>query len=139
MQKEITVVVYGYQLTGGEWSPNINLEALDAFMQDLHGELITLGITVLYLKELDNVLDVKGYGDLLNTIRLRSPKDHISNLCLGHIIGQSANCDYDTDSCQPPDYAEDRPSPSVLHQHQSEGGISPGNQKVDARVIDDAQ
>jgi hypothetical protein len=29
----------------------------------------------------------------MNTVRLRSPKDHIGNLCLGHVIGQSANCD----------------------------------------------
>ena len=33
------------------------------------------------------------YGDLLTTVRLRSPRDHIGNLCLGHVIGQSANCD----------------------------------------------
>jgi uncharacterized Rmd1/YagE family protein len=94
MQKEITVVLYGYRLTNPEWAPEVSIEALDGFVSNLHDELNTLGITVSYLEESDNVLEVKGYGDLLNTIRLRSPKDHISNLCLGHIIGQSANCDF---------------------------------------------
>jgi uncharacterized Rmd1/YagE family protein len=94
MQKEITVVLYGYQITNREWSHQVNLKALDGFVDTLHAELNTLGISVVYLEELHNVLEVKGYGDLLNTIRLRSPKDHISNLCLGHIIGQSANCDF---------------------------------------------
>lgn len=94
MPKEITVVVYNYKLTNNEWSPEINLESLEAFVEALHNDLVALGITVSYLKEPEQVLEVGGYGDLLNIIRLRSPKDHIGNLCLGHIIGQSANCDF---------------------------------------------
>ena len=93
MQKEITVVRYGYRLTSTEWAPSVDTDALDGFVKSLHKELNTLGITVSYVAESENVLEVKGYGDLLNTIRLRSPMDHISNLCLGHIIGQSVNCD----------------------------------------------
>ena len=94
MQKEITVVLYGYKITNNGWSPDIKIESLDAFFEALHNDLVSLGITVSYLKETENVLEVNGYRDLLNIIRLRSPKDHISNLCLGHIIGQSANCDF---------------------------------------------
>jgi hypothetical protein len=93
MQKEITVVLYSYRLTNNEWSPSIDSEALEAFVSSLHDELNTLGITVSCAKEPENQVEVSGYGDLLNSVRLRSPKDHISNLCLGHIIGQSANCD----------------------------------------------
>jgi hypothetical protein len=94
MQKEITVVLYGYKSTNSEWSPDISIEELDVFVDNLHDDLNSLGITVSYLKETENILEVNGYGDLLNIIRLRSPKDNISNLCLGHIIGQSANCDF---------------------------------------------
>lgn len=93
-QKEITVVLYGYRLTNNEWSPDTNAEALDVFVGRLHHELSPLGITVSYLEETEKILEVNGYGDLLNTIRLRSPKDHISNLCLGHIIDQSSNCNF---------------------------------------------
>ena len=94
MQKEITVVLYGYNLTNKEWSLDINTADLDAFVDTLNKDLNSTGITISYLKEPDTVLEVGGYGDLLNIIRLRSPKDHISNLCLGHIIGQSENCDF---------------------------------------------
>lgn len=94
MQKEITVVLYGYSLTNSEWSPGVNTEDLNAFVNKLHKDLNTLGITVAYQEDLETVLKVGGYGDLLNIIRLRSPKDNISNLCLGHIIGQSVNCDF---------------------------------------------
>jgi hypothetical protein len=94
MQKEITVVLYGYRLTNPEWSPDTNIDALGEFINSLHNDLNSLGITVSYIEDLDNVLEVSGYGDLLNIIRLRSPKDHIGNLCLGHVIGQSNNCDF---------------------------------------------
>ncbi|MCF6238712.1 MAG: hypothetical protein L3J79_07870 [Candidatus Marinimicrobia bacterium] len=94
MQKEITVVLYGYRLTNPEWSPDVNVDAIAGFIGGLHNDMNTLGITVSYLEEPDNVLDVDGYAGLLNIIRLRSPRDHIGNLCLAHIIGQSANCDF---------------------------------------------
>lgn len=94
MQKEITVVCYGHRVTNREWSHGVNLKGLDGFVRRLNEELNPLGITVCYIEELNTILEVNGYTDLLNTIRLRSPKDHIGNLCLGHIIGQSANCDF---------------------------------------------
>jgi hypothetical protein len=83
MQKEITVVLYGCHLTNNEWSPAVDFGAIDGFVEKLS-----------YREELDTLLEVNGYGDMLNLIRLRSPKDSIGNLCLGHIIGQSDNCDF---------------------------------------------
>lgn len=91
--KEITVVRYSYRLVNSEWAPNVDLDALKGFVESLHKDLNAFGITVNYIDESDKELEVKGYADLLNIIRLRSPKDHIGNLCLGHIIGQSDNCD----------------------------------------------
>jgi hypothetical protein len=90
--KEITVVRYSYRLVNREWAPAIDMDGLGAFVVKLDNDLNRLGITVSYLSEPDMVLEVRGYADLLNTIRLRSPQDHIANLCLGHIIGQSENC-----------------------------------------------
>ena len=93
MQKEITVVQYGCRLTNTEWSPDVDIEAIDGFVGSLHNDFKSLGITVSYVNEPEITLEVNGYAELLNIIRLRSPKDHIANLCLGHVIGQSANCD----------------------------------------------
>jgi hypothetical protein len=91
-KKEITVVRYGYKLTNADWAPDLDVETVSGFVAGLSEGLNSLDITVNYLVDLDVELEVSGYGDLLNIIRLRSPKDHIGNLCLGHIIGQSANC-----------------------------------------------
>ena len=92
--KEITVARYAYKLVNDEWSPGVDEAAVSDFVSGLNDELKRLNITVNYTDEPENILEVRGYGDLLNTIRLRSPKDHIGNLCLGHIIGKSANCDF---------------------------------------------
>ena len=91
--KEITVVCYSYRLVNCDWAPAVDIDALGGFVASLHKDLYSLGITVNYINDPDTELEVKGYADLLNIIRLRSPKDHIGNLCLGHIIGQSENCD----------------------------------------------
>ena len=92
--KDITVVRYDFTLTNNEWAPGVDMGTIESFVATLGKDLVSLDITVHYLVEDDVKLEVRGYGDLLNTIRLRSPKDHIGNLCLGHIIGQSANCDF---------------------------------------------
>lgn len=86
MQKEITVVLYGCHLTNNEWSPAVDFGAIDGFVEKLSNDLSTLGITVVYREELDTLLEVNGYGDMLNLIRLRSPKDSIGNLCLGSTL-----------------------------------------------------
>jgi uncharacterized Rmd1/YagE family protein len=93
MQKEITIVFYNFRLTQPDWKPDDVERSRDDFIAELCGELEPLGISVVCHEEPENVLEVAGYGDLLNTVRLRSPKDHIGNLCLGHIVGQSVNCD----------------------------------------------
>ena len=38
-------------------------------------------------------IEARGYGDLLNAVRIRSSKPGLGNLCLGHVIGCSAHLD----------------------------------------------
>lgn len=64
---------------------------LSEFLDGLASEVAPLGISLRYARESETVLEVRGYGDLLNTVRIRSPQDNIGNLCLGHIIGPSPN------------------------------------------------
>lgn len=91
--KEITVVFYGRRFTREDWRYEVGESDLAAFFAALRQDLEPLGIRVAHRQEEGMTLDVKGYGDLLNCVRIRSPRDNIGNLCLGHIIGPSANCD----------------------------------------------
>lgn len=91
--KEITVVLYGRRQTRSDWSFEIDEKALGAMLSGLAEELAPFGITLHHARDEATALEIKGYGDLLNTVRIRSPRDAIGNLCLGHIIGSSPNRD----------------------------------------------
>ena len=93
MNKVITVVFQGYRLASPEWQVPLAGESREACIASLQSEYAPLGVRVVSLEEPEVVHEVKGYGDFLNTVRIRSPKDSIANMCLGHVIGQSANCD----------------------------------------------
>lgn len=91
-EKEIAVVFYGRRFSR-DWRYEIKESDLAGFFERLRTELAPLGIRVSHHQDDAVSIDVKGYGDLLNCVRIRSPRDNISNLCLGHIIGPSPNRD----------------------------------------------
>jgi hypothetical protein len=89
--KEITVVLYGRRHSRADWSFDLDERALDEMLNGLAEELAPFGLVLRREADAEMVLEVRGYNDLLNTVRLRSPQDGIGNLCLGHIIGISPN------------------------------------------------
>jgi hypothetical protein len=93
MSKEISVVFYGRRQVRADWNFEIDEKATIDFFAGLDAELAPFGVCIRRLKEEDVVMDVKGYGDVLNSVRIRSPQDGIGNLCLGHIIGPSPHRD----------------------------------------------
>ena len=93
MTREIVVVFYGYRLASTSWRPPAMENDPQRLVDELAREYGKYGIAVRCVEEPDTVLEVKGYGDLLNTVRLRTGDATLGNPCLGHVIGQSANCD----------------------------------------------
>ena len=93
MTREIVVVFYGYRLSNKSWRPPAMPRDPQSLVAELAREYGKYGIAVRSVEEPDTVLEVKGYGDLLNTVRLRTDDSTLGNPCLGHVIGQSANCD----------------------------------------------
>ena len=91
--KEISVVRYGYRLKGKKWKPPVLAQDLGVFVAGLAADYGKYGISIQYLEELDKILEVRGYGDLLNTVRLRTNDSTLGSPCLGHVIGQSERCD----------------------------------------------
>jgi hypothetical protein len=91
--KESTVVLYGRRHSRADWSFELDERALDEMLTGLAEELAPFGMVLRREADAEMVLEVRGYNDLLNTVRLRSPQDGIGNLCLGHIIGISPNRD----------------------------------------------
>ncbi len=87
--KSIRVVFYGWRLARKDWDYPFDQKDLESFLDDLAAELSPLGIELQHGREEDPVIDVRGYGDLLNAIRIRSDEPGLGNPCLGHVIGSS--------------------------------------------------
>lgn len=91
--KPITIVFYDRRNARSDWRIDLDDRTLALFFDALIDEFAPLGIQVKYLRDESMSFDINGYADLLNSIRIRSPRDGIGNLCLGHIIGASPNRD----------------------------------------------
>jgi hypothetical protein len=91
--KEITVVFCGRHYPREDWKVDIDEAAVQAFLAQATQEMAGYGVTLRTAVDDGMVIVVNGYGDILNSVRLRSPKDAIANLCLGHVIGSSPNRD----------------------------------------------
>ena len=66
--------------------------ALASLMAEMTLELQKYSIT-LRTVETESPVKIKGYGDLLNSVRLSYPAGGVGSLCLGHIIGISGHLD----------------------------------------------
>ena len=91
MSRDISVVFYGRRQGRSDWSFELDEVEKADFFASLEEEFAPFGIAVRRLEEPDVLIEVQGYADVLNSVRLRSPKDGIGNLCLGHIVGASPN------------------------------------------------
>ncbi len=66
--------------------------ALVALISELKEELARFGIELRVIHE-ELKSEIKGYGDLLNSMRISFSSAGVASYCLGHIICQSKNLD----------------------------------------------
>lgn len=86
--KTITVVFYDREFAG-EWTYPFDQSLIAPFFDELNRELSSCGVKFEFCLEPNITLRINGYGDLLNSIRVRSLDDGFSSLCLGQFIGPS--------------------------------------------------
>jgi len=90
--KNLDLVFYRREWVREDWKYEISADKLETFLAEMKQELEAFGIA-LHSTEEEFSLPIKGYADLLNSIRLRFPSAGLGNLCLGHVIGASPNRD----------------------------------------------
>lgn len=91
--KQITVTFLRQNHLRPDWKVDTGNMAFDLFFIELADDLSRFGVT-LSMAENDAVtIDVNSYSDVLNAVRIASPYDGFSGLCVGHIIGKSPNLD----------------------------------------------
>jgi hypothetical protein len=93
VNREIAVVFYGFRLINDQWRPPALAQEPRGFVAKLSADYKKYGVAITCLDEPEVMLEVGGYADLLNTVRLRTGDGMLGNPCLGHVIGQSQNCD----------------------------------------------
>lgn len=79
------------------WSDESDWESVYETLKTLKEELKTYGVELKWFDDQDNKIEIKGFGDVLNSIRLRYPKSGFGNTCLGHVIGKSPERDLAAD------------------------------------------
>lgn len=87
--RRITVAFYRRKGRSQDWLDPIDVHQFLPFFSALKTEFAPFDIAVDWVEDDSLELEIKGYGDLLNSIRLRAPQAGVGNLCLGHIIGPS--------------------------------------------------
>jgi hypothetical protein len=93
MDKSITIVVYQRNFLRADWRQDLDLDAIERLAGELNEEFRQFDWQIRFLLDLEQSVDVRGYHDLLNAVRLRATGSALGNPCLGHIIGASADCD----------------------------------------------
>ena len=95
-KKEMTLVFYGRKMMCGGWDFRFDEEAFAASLAEQQTELARFGIELRHVVEQDVVLEVKGYGDLLNTVRHLNAlgiRDHVG---LGAVLVGRGDADVGT-------------------------------------------
>ncbi|HKI51284.1 MAG TPA: hypothetical protein VJ995_04370 [Geothermobacteraceae bacterium] len=89
----ITVAFYKRLLVRQDWEYPIDEQQLALVVQELNTDLNRFNIQVHHVQDDVVAMEIRGYGDLLNSIRIRAPHAGFGNLCLSHIIGASPGRD----------------------------------------------
>lgn len=80
-----------------DWKVDLEGVAFTTFIGEMAAELSQYGIRLQQAANDNITIHINSYGDLLNSIRISSPQDGFISLCVGHIIGASANLDLQED------------------------------------------
>jgi hypothetical protein len=91
--KTLTLTILGQNHVRKDWYFDFDSIAFELFFSELADDLAHLGIRLERTDNRDHVIDVNSYSDLLNAVRIASPSDGFSGICIGHILGKSPNCD----------------------------------------------
>lgn len=87
--KKIVISVCSQNHLRDNWKVDLAGSNFQEFIDNLRKELASFGIEIEQLDNAALTVNVNSYADLLNSVRITSPADSMSNRCIGHIIGQS--------------------------------------------------
>ena len=93
MSKQITVTFYRQNHIRPDWKVDLSHFRFKLFFIELADDLGRFGISLARRDDDSHTIDVKSYAEVLNAVRISSPADGFTNVCVGHVIGASPNRD----------------------------------------------
>jgi len=91
--KRVELIFYRQNHIRRDWYIDVTSEEMTQALSSLADELRTAGVS-LEISHTDRfTIDITSYHDLLNAVRLSSPADNLTNVCIGHVIGPSERLD----------------------------------------------
>ncbi|SNB45781.1 hypothetical protein [Geobacter sp. DSM 9736] len=95
--KKMVLTFFRQEHVRNDWQVDIAGPSFESFLQDLAGDLLRYGVQLERAENDAITIAINSYADLLNSVRISSPADGFSSLCVGHVIGKSANLDLQED------------------------------------------
>jgi hypothetical protein len=89
--KHISLIFYHQNHLRPDWRVDVDSPEFTLFLNDMEQDLSRCGIALTRVENPVFTIDIRSYADLLNAVRITSPDDGFTNICIGHVIGQSPN------------------------------------------------
>lgn len=92
-KKEMVITINDQKHLRNDWYFDFNGQGFQNFLKETVSEMKRLGVVLTVVHNREAVVSISSYADLLNVVKISSPRDGHSNQCVGHIIGKSQNLD----------------------------------------------
>ncbi len=91
--KKMVVIFYRQNHVRKDWQVDLHNSGLELFFIELADDLARFGVDLTRVNDDETVIDINSYADVLNSVRISSPSDGFSGICVGHVIGKSPHLD----------------------------------------------
>ena len=91
--KKMVVTFFRQNHVRPDWQVDMSSSVFELFFIELADDLAKFGIALAKVTDDETVIDINSYADVLNSVRISSPSDGFSSICVGHIIGKSPHLD----------------------------------------------
>ncbi len=91
--KKMVLTFYRQSHIRKDWQVDLQGTDFQAFLAGLVAELQRFAIDLTWQNNDAHAIYINSYADLLNAVRVSSPSDSLTNVCVGHIIGKSEHLD----------------------------------------------
>lgn len=93
-RKEMTLILCRQNHIKENWKYDISSPMFVSFLDELTAELARFDVSMHHRFNDDIVINIASYADMLNSVKIASPLDGFTGICVGHVIGKSPDLNF---------------------------------------------